>query len=170
MRIRQVKPGFWIDSTIADLSIPTRLTYIGMWLLADDAGWFRWDIPTIAAELYSFESRTKRERDVATQLDVLQAAGRIVREPDCRHASIPTLTSHQRFSAPDKRVFTFLNEHKATCHQPTPAGTRGEQAVPRNGKERSVEETERGREGGGAGEGTTDWAARVEETQRRNAG
>ena len=158
MRIRQVKPAFWSDPIIGDLAIPARLTYIGLWGLADDAGWLRLDVPAIAAELYCFEPRARREKDVAAHLAALQAARRIVAEPDCRHASIPTLTNHQRFAAITKRVFTFRNEHEANCHLSTPAGTRGEQAVPRTGKGRKVEEleeeSERDWEGGGAGEDT----------------
>ena len=52
MRIRQVKPAFWTDARIAALPAPARLFYIGLWMVADDAGWLRWDPSQIANELY----------------------------------------------------------------------------------------------------------------------
>jgi hypothetical protein len=41
VRIRQVKPAFWADSRLAELPERTRLFYIGLWMIADDAGWLR---------------------------------------------------------------------------------------------------------------------------------
>lgn len=126
MRIRQVKPEFWRDAKIADLPPVTRLTYIGLWMLADDAGWFRLDVPAIALELYGWEPRKRREDAVGVAVVKLVDAGRIV-SFECGHGYIPTLESHQRFSVAAKRVYTFKKEHD--LHTPagdgdTPAGDR----------------------------------------------
>lgn len=95
MRVRLVRPGFWSDARMAALSIPVRLTYIGLWCLADDAGVFIWDAREIAAELYRFEGVKHRERAVIDHLDALLTAGR-VELLDCRrHARIPTLPTHR---------------------------------------------------------------------------
>lgn len=111
-------------------SIPpaARLFYVGLWMLADDSGYFRWDVAQIGAELYSFEPRVRRERNVASWGDVLETAGRIERYP-CGHAFIPTLTDHQRMSAATKRVKTFEREHERCAadgsgHPRTPADPR----------------------------------------------
>ena len=119
-----MKPEFWRDAKIAELSPVARLTYIGLWMLADDSGWFRLDVPAIALELYGWEPRGHRERVVSTAVASLTAMGRIV-TPACVHAFIPTFTAHQRFSTAAKRVYTFRKEHEA--HLPagssdTPAG------------------------------------------------
>lgn len=37
-RIRTIKPEFWTDETVVELSIPARLFFIGLWNHADDAG------------------------------------------------------------------------------------------------------------------------------------
>lgn len=37
-RIRTIKPEFWSDATICELSIFTTLFYVGLWNFADDAG------------------------------------------------------------------------------------------------------------------------------------
>lgn len=110
MRIRQVKPAFWTDSRIAELPDSTRLFYVGLWMLADDGGWFRVDVPSMGAELYSYEGRAKRERGVIASLDRLKAAGRIVLH-DCGHGVIPTFAEHQRLAGETKRVLTVKREH-----------------------------------------------------------
>lgn len=114
MRIRQVKPGFWTDVVISALPASARLFYIGLWMQADDSGWFRWDVPQIAAELYGFEPRTRRERNAVSFGDALEAAGRL-RRLDCGHAYIATLERHQRLSGNTKQVHTFKREHDTSC-------------------------------------------------------
>lgn len=119
MRIRQVKPAFWTDSRVADLPPAARLFYIGLWMVADDAGWLRWDVAQLGAELFSFDARGEREANVSEWGDLLEVAGRIVRHA-CGHAHIPTLADHQRMAAATKRVTAVEREHQA-C----PADSRG---------------------------------------------
>lgn len=127
MRIRQVKPAFWSDAVIAALPAPARLFYIGLWMVADDAGWLRWDPSQIANELYGYESRKRRERDVETYLALLVKVNRVVVH-DCGHVEIPKLTTHQHLSIVSKQVRTIWREH-ADCTRP-PAETRGDQQTP----------------------------------------
>lgn len=95
MRTRLIRPEFWADSTMADFSDGTRLTYIGLWCLADDDGYFRWSIRDIAAELYRYEPPRRREVRVRRQLDAIVAAAR-VRVLDCgKHGLIPSLPKHR---------------------------------------------------------------------------
>lgn len=143
MRIRQVKPGFFKDARVAALRPAVRLTYIGLWMLADDAGFLRWDASEAGLELYGYESRAKRERDVTAHLAELVAAGRIV-DFGCGHVSIPTLTDHQRFGGPTKRVLTFEREHLKCAIPRIPATPRESPPLPdpvriRNGTEREQE-------------------------------
>lgn len=134
MRIRQVKPAFWADARIAALPAPARLFYIGLWMTADDAGWLRWDPSQIANELYGYESRKRRERDVETFLALLVSAERVVVH-DCGHVFIPKLTEHQHLSIVSKQVRTIQREH-AECRGSArePAETREPPAVKGNGK------------------------------------
>ena len=120
MRIRQVKPEFFKDGRIAELSPVARLTYIGLWMLADDAGWLRLDVPAIGIELFGYDPRGRRERTVQSVIDDLAAAGRLELH-ECGHGFIPTLIEHQRFAGETKRVYTIKREHEA-CPR-TPAGT-----------------------------------------------
>lgn len=136
MRIRQVKPGFWTDVVVTALPAPCRLFYIGLWMQADDSGWFRWDVPQIAAELYGFEPRGRRERNVVAFGDALEAAGRLKRI-DCGHAYIATLERHQRLSGNTKQVHTFKREHDSTCMTRIPPRVPADTRTSPPGKERN---------------------------------
>jgi hypothetical protein len=168
VRIRQVKPAFWTDVRIASLPAPVRLFYIGLWMQADDAGWFRWDVPQIGAELYSFEGRSKRERNVAAFGDALEDAQRLARL-DCGHAFIPTLAGHQRLSGSTKQVRTIANEHERDCSRKSPhVPAHPRESPARNGKEREQERepgTERQGNGKVAGARTPSGAAPAEPTE-----
>lgn len=131
MRIRQIKPAFWSDSKLAELREPVRLFYIGTWMLADDAGWFRVDVPEIAKELYGFDGRKRREVNVDAYLDALVATNRIERF-DCGHALVVHLRDHQHLAGSTKQVTTFAREH-ARCEPAspqTPADTRDDPPSP----------------------------------------
>lgn len=133
MRIRQVKPSFFKDARIAALTPAVRLFYIGLWMLVDDAGYYRWDAAEAGLELYGYDSRTKRERDVTAHLASLVAAGRVI-DLDCGHIVIPSFTDHQRFAGPTKRFLGYEREH-VKCAMPrtspqVPAVSRTSPQVP----------------------------------------
>jgi hypothetical protein len=109
MRIRQVRPEFWADETIARLSMPVRLFYIGLWNVADDGGWLAWRIPHIGAVLFPYESPRRRERQIEEWAQALVAADRLQLWP-CGCACIPTLPKHQRVSG--KQSFVVMDVHK----------------------------------------------------------
>ncbi len=132
MRIRQIKPSFWQDSRIAALPPAARLFYIGLWMIADDAGYFRWDATEVANELYGYEGRKRRERDVEAFLGRLIEATRVEMFP-CGHGRVPTFTKHQRLAGETHQVRTFQKEHLGCTHGP--ADPRESPLIPaRNGK------------------------------------
>jgi len=153
MRIRQVKPDFWKDSKIAELSDTTRLVYIGLWMEADDTGWLRLDVVEIASDLYPLSPRKAREKRVEEAIADLVRTRRLERQDDCNHALIRTLPLHQRLASPEKQVRTISREH-AKCAQP--ADTRGDPREPaetrtsptRNGTVREGQERNGGVQGG----------------------
>lgn len=101
MRIRQIKPSWWLDKPLRRLTADVREFYIGLWQLADDAGWLGWDVERIAAELYPYASVSHRERNVANWSVRLAEL-----EPDsphlviwsCGHAQVPKMAGHQRIT------------------------------------------------------------------------
>lgn len=116
MRIRQVKPEFWKDAKMAELSEGARLFFIGTWQLADDAGWLRWDVANIAAELYPFGGRSSRERRVTRHAEALVKLGRLHLH-DCGHAQVPKMPAHQHLAGTTRQVLTVKMEH-AQCGKP----------------------------------------------------
>jgi hypothetical protein len=119
VRIRQIKPEFWKDAKMADLSEGARLFFIGTWQLCDDAGWMRWDVPNIAAELYPFEGRNSRERRVRRHTESLASTGRI-HVHDCGHAAVPKMPSHQHLAGTTRRVTSIYAEHQLCAQPATP--------------------------------------------------
>ena len=109
MRIRQVRPEFWTDETMAALPAPVRLFYIGLWNIADDAGWIEWRPSRIGAVLFPYETPRRRERDIDTWSARLVEAGRLRLYP-CGCGDIPTLSKHQRVTG--KQSFVTFDVHK----------------------------------------------------------
>ena len=135
MRIRQIKPAFWHDARIAALSPAARLFYIGLWMIADDAGYFRWDPTEVSNELYGYEGRKRRERDVVAFMERLVEIDR-VELFECGHGRVPTFTNHQRLAGETHQVRTFQKEHRECPHIPAGDAPRESSLIPaRNGKE-----------------------------------
>lgn len=134
MRIRQIKPDFWKDPVIAGVSEGARLFYIGTWQLADDAGWMRWSVEAIGAELYPFEGRSSRERRVQRHADVLRRLERIQVAECGRHAQVPTMPSHQHLAGSTRRVYTVRDEHASRCQKARPATPRDSPPIPASGR------------------------------------
>jgi hypothetical protein len=108
MRIRQVRPEFFTDPVVSSLSPATRLTYIGLWCVADDAGWLRFDVAHVGALLFPFMPVAKRQKAVATAGSDLVTARRLVLY-DCGCGHIPTMPKHQRSGG--KPSFVARDEH-----------------------------------------------------------
>jgi hypothetical protein len=93
-RTRLFRPAFFTDKLIASLPAWTQLTYVGLWTLADDAGYFERRPEEIALALFGHTRPATRERRVAAALELLVEKER-VRWLDCgEHGVIPTLPEH----------------------------------------------------------------------------
>lgn len=103
-----MRPEFWSDETMAALSPAVRLFYIGLWNIADDAGWIEWRVPRIGAVLFPYEPVKRRSRDIEAWAAALVESGRLVLY-QCGCAQVPTLSRHQRVTG--KQSFTALEAH-----------------------------------------------------------
>ena len=95
MRIRQIRPEFFTDPVTAHLPAPIQVTYVGLWCVADDAGWLVWDVQQIGALLYPYKSVRVREELIVRAAEMLVSLGRL-RIEDCGCAVVPTLPNHQK--------------------------------------------------------------------------
>ena len=113
MRIRQIKPDYWRDSRLHNtrgITADVREFYIGLWSVADDYGYLRWDVPEVASELYRYRSAARRERDAQAWMERLVGIGRVRLLEGCDHAFIPKLTAHQKIGGTKSQ--TYLLEHQ----------------------------------------------------------
>jgi hypothetical protein len=109
VRIRQVRPEFFTDPITGHLSPATQVAYIGLWCVADDAGWLDWDVPQIGALLYPYKSVHGREALIVRAGAELVGVGRLL-VMDCGCARIPTLAAHQKIGG--NKSFTGREKHE----------------------------------------------------------
>ena len=57
-RIRSVKPEFWEDEAVGQLSLGARLLFIASWNLADDEGLLRWTPAYLKAAVFMYDAVT----------------------------------------------------------------------------------------------------------------
>ena len=139
MRIRQVRPEFFTDAVTAHLPAAVQVTYVGLWCVADDAGWLAWDVAQIGALLYPYKSVHGREKAVTHAGEVLAEAGRLALL-DCGCAHIPTLPDHQRIGG--NKSFPARDSHRV--HTSTDLSARNGRVgnvTVGNGSARESEET-----------------------------
>jgi hypothetical protein len=120
MRIRQVKPSFWTDATLAHLSVGARLIYIGLWCAADDAGWVSWDLDELGALLLPYMPPRARSIHLRNWTGELVGQGR-VRLMGCGCAVIPTMETHQR-STGGSKSYIVRSRHDRLHRSPDHSG------------------------------------------------
>lgn len=113
MRIRTIKPEFFMHADLADIDsttgLPCRLAYIGLWCAADREGRFRWRPRFLKAMIFPFA-----DLDFGDVLSALERAGFIKKyEVDGEHYGlIPSFKTHQ-----------VINQREAQSKLPPPGAT-----------------------------------------------
>lgn len=64
LRIRSIKPDFWKDEGLAELSASTRLLFIGLWMLADREGRLEYRPAKIRAEIFPYHPEEPVEKQI----------------------------------------------------------------------------------------------------------
>jgi len=95
MRIRHVRPAFFTDHFTGTMPADVALTYVGLWCVADDAGWLRWDVQQLGVEIWPWRTVRAREALVERTGTVLTEASKLVIHP-CGCAFLPTFADHQK--------------------------------------------------------------------------
>lgn len=99
-RIRTVKPSFWGDDEIADLSIGARYLALGLISFADDQGRFLASINAITGYVFPHDDLTPKK--VRDWMDELTSVGFIRRYSVGKreYGHIPGFTKHQKINRP----------------------------------------------------------------------
>lgn len=114
MRSRNIKPDFFRDAELNEVSIETRYLFIGLWCMADREGKLKDTPKQIRFEIFP---ETKTQDDIETLLQALVDHGQIVRYEVCNRKYI--------------KVVNFL-KHQSPHHTekksqyPDPPGIHGE--------------------------------------------
>lgn len=115
-KMRGIKPEFWTDDEIVELSAHARLLYIGLWNLACDNGHVEDRPKQIKMRLLPADAV-----DVDELLDELTACHRVTRGDGW--ITVPNLSRHQKI---DKRYFVTCK--RDDCHKPDDAPARPSRA------------------------------------------
>ena len=111
MRGRYLMREYWEDSDLfLRLSAEEREVYVGLWMLADDAGWLPRDIPAISAALFRYVDREPREAHVTAVLGRLRDLGKVESLRCCLH--IPAV---ERWPRSGRKTFEHRDAHTERC-------------------------------------------------------
>lgn len=102
-RIRTIKPEFFTSPTVAELSLRSRLTFIGLWTYVDDAGRGYDEARLVKAAVWPLDDEVTHEH-VADDLDELAGTGVIERWHDAATGRsllrVRSFAEHQRVNKP----------------------------------------------------------------------
>lgn len=104
MRIRTIKPEFFLHGSLYELEIesqlPVRLVFIGLWCAADREGRFQWDARKLKVQILPYDNI-----DFPRVLDALATRGFIVRYAlgTREFGAIPSFKKHQVINNREKK-------------------------------------------------------------------
>ena len=113
MRIRTVKPEFFVHAELADLErdvgLPVRLAFIGLWCAVDRDGKFKWNPRRLGVQILPYDNV-----DFEVIMDALESAGFIEKyEVDNKtYGCVPSFPRHQ-----------VINNREPDSLIPSPDGT-----------------------------------------------
>mgnify|MGYP003655479986 CR=1 FL=1 len=118
MRIRTVKPEFFVHAEIADLEreigLPIRLAYIGLWCAADRDGKFKWTPRRLGVQILPYDNV-----DFEAIMDALEGAGFIEKYEvgDNTYGCVPSFPRHQVIN--NREVDSSIPSKDGTISPPT---------------------------------------------------
>ncbi|MFB7618886.1 hypothetical protein [Kitasatospora sp. NPDC056181] len=101
-RIRSVKPETWVSETLAEVSIPAMVTFLGMTNHADDHGRHRDNAAIVYGLIWPLRDEVTRA-NVEDHLQQLASVGAVCRYTGCdgrRYFHYPTWGRHQKIDKP----------------------------------------------------------------------
>lgn len=153
-----IRPAYWTDADLhLRLTAEQREFYIGLWMLADDAGYLPWDPDRIGAELYPYRSPAWRAKRLTAWLAALGDHARLL---ECRkHVLVPNLPRYQKPPRPSEQ---YRQAH-ATCLHVVPSGASDDHVAPAQGFSKGLrrEGEEKGAPAGANGKPRTEFQERA---------
>jgi hypothetical protein len=114
-RIRSIKPQFWLDENLGNISRDARLLYIGLWNLSDDQGVFEWRPGRIKIQLFPYDNDIAGQ-DINEWLGLLIETGDIIKFEYNGHTFgyIKSFLEHQKIDRPSEKKFAPIPDEFKT--------------------------------------------------------
>lgn len=111
-RIRTIKPVFWHDELVGAMPATARLTFIGLFSLADDEGRMRGSAAYVRSQVFTYDEDTT-SADVEQALLLLHNARRIRIYGDGvqRYVEVVNFRKHQRIDKPQPSQLPAPGRH-----------------------------------------------------------
>ena len=130
MRIRSIKPEFWISESVGRLSRDARLLFIGLWSFADDSGRSRGAFAAISGALFPYDNdATKCLPKWFTELEKEGMVRRYTGTDGNTYIEIPNWLKHQKIEKPSKSRFPAPSEASPNTTRTLPEGSPLEQGA-----------------------------------------
>ncbi len=118
MRIRTIKPEFWVSENVGKLSRDARLLFIGLWSFADDSGRGRGALAAITGALFPYDADAiKRVDSWFCELERMGMARRYKGEDGSTYYDIPNWLKHQKIERPSRSRFPQFTEPSPNTHR-----------------------------------------------------
>lgn len=126
-RIRTIKPQFWLDEPLWKVSRDARLTYIGLWNLADDNGVFEYRPARIKNQLFPEDADITAD-DIQEWLNEIEGIGKFGRftHNSKQFGYIFGFPEHQVVKNPSQWSFAPVPDKFDEKLEPPPAETEEE--------------------------------------------
>ena len=112
-RNRMIKPEFWEDEKVGELSFGARLLFIGSLNYADDEGYLRWNPEYIQSSIFIYDKLSlKKIKSFMKELEILKIIEVFETKNHFFVAKIKNFTKHQKISHPQQSKFSIDFEQK----------------------------------------------------------
>lgn len=113
-RMRTIKPEFWVDDKIVELSILAKLLYIGLWNFADDDGYMEASPRRIKRQIFP-----DNDYDVASAIGELLAVGMVQKcsSDQGELLLIVQFKTHQKPQHPTVTKYTNIHAISGSPHE-----------------------------------------------------
>lgn len=121
-RIRYVKPTFFSDTQMADVSIEARLLYIGLWCHLDRGGICEYDTKLIKREVFPYDEKLTLKKIESLLKELTEKRRIYIVEYELRkYIYCPYLVKHQKFHKDEKPRYKIPQEILDGCVGTLPA-------------------------------------------------
>jgi hypothetical protein len=137
-RIRSVKPEFFRSKKLAACSPRARLTFIGLWILADDEGRYEYEPELLKADLWPWEPEVTPKETDACVVELVER-GRLCLYEHGGKAYLHVVNWHEH-----QKISHRSESRLPACHREThggpPEGSGGFQSVPEDASGRQSDQ------------------------------